>query len=125
MLKRIIPILMICLMAASVAEAQGPGGRGGRGGGGGRSGGSAPASAPGPAAKPHPLSETVIIGVVKAIDPATGRITIAYEAVETLGWPAGTMPFAVSKTALLSAATVGQKVRFKLEDQQISDLKPF
>jgi Cu/Ag efflux protein CusF len=122
MLKRLIPILMICLMAAPVAEAQS-----GRGGGrpGGASGGSAPAPAPGSAAKPHPLSETVIVGVIKAIDPATGRITIAYEAVEALGWPAGTMPFAVSKTALLSAATVGQKVRFKLEDQQISDLKPF
>nr|MEA2798792.1 hypothetical protein [Phenylobacterium sp.] len=63
--------------------------------------------------------------MIKAIDPASGRVTIAYEAVEALGWPAGTMPFAVSKTALLNAATVGQKVRFKLEDQQISDLKPF
>ncbi len=126
MLKRIIPLLMICLVAAPVAEAQ-SGGRGGRGGGrpGGSPGGSAPAPTQGPAAKPHPLSETEIIGVVKAIDAATGRVTIAYEAVEALGWPAGTMPFAVSKTALLSAATVGQKVRFKLEDQQISDLKPF
>jgi Cu/Ag efflux protein CusF len=128
MLKRTIPVLMICLVAAPVAQAQSPGG-GGRGGhGGGRpggSGGSPPASAPGSAAKPHPFKEPEIIGVIKAIDPASGRVTIAYEAVEALGWPAGTMPFAVSKTALLNAATVGQKVRFKLEDQQISDLKPF
>jgi Cu/Ag efflux protein CusF len=129
MLKRFIPVLMICLAAASVAHAQSGGGGGGRGGhGGGRpggSGGSPPASAPGSAAKPRPFKEPEIIGVIKAIDPASGRVTIAYEAVEALGWPAGTMPFAVSKTALLNAATVGQKVRFKLEDQQISDLKPF
>jgi Cu/Ag efflux protein CusF len=129
MLKRIIPVLMICLAAASVAHAQSGGGGGGRGGhGGGRpggSGGSPPASAPGSAAKPRPFKEPEIIGVIKAIDPVSGRVTITYEAVEALGWPAGTMPFAVSKTALLNAATVGQKVRFKLEDQQISDLKPF
>jgi Cu/Ag efflux protein CusF len=126
MIKRIIPFLLICLMAAPAAQAQGPGGRGGHGGGRpGGSGGSPPASAPGSAAKPRPFKEPEIIGVIKAIDPASGRVTIAYEAVEALGWPAGTMPFAVSKTALLNAATVGQKVRFKLEDQQISDLKPF
>jgi Cu/Ag efflux protein CusF len=130
MLKRIIPVLMICLAAVSVAHAQsggGGGGRGGHGGGGrpGKSGGSAPAADPGTAAKPRPFSQPEIIGVVKAIDPVSGRVTIAYEAVEALGWPAGTMPFAVSKTALLDAATVGQKVRFRLEDQQISDLKPF
>jgi Cu/Ag efflux protein CusF len=128
MFKRIIPFLMICLMAAPVAQAQGGGG-GGRGGhGGGRpggSGGSPPGSAPVSTAKPRPFKEPEIIGVIKAIDPASGRVTIAYEAVEALGWPAGTMPFAVSKSALLDGATVGQKVRFRLEDQQISDLKPF
>jgi Cu/Ag efflux protein CusF len=126
MFKRIIPVLIVCLMAAPVAQAQGGGGRGGHGGGRpGGSGGPPPASAPGSVAKPRPFKEPEIIGVIKAIDPASGRVTIAYEAVEALGWPAGTMPFPVSKSALLNAATVGQKVRFRLEDQQISDLKPF
>jgi Cu/Ag efflux protein CusF len=129
MFKRIIPVLIVCLMAAPVAQAQGGGGggRGGHGGGGrpGGSGGAPPASAPGSVAKPRPFKEPEIIGVIKAIDPASGRVTIAYEAVEALGWPAGTMPFPVSKSALLNAATVGQKVRFRLEAQQISDLKPF
>jgi Cu/Ag efflux protein CusF len=130
MLKRVLPILLIALMAAPAALAQsgGGGGHGGHGGGG-RSGRSPSGSAPTPGseAKPRaaPTGPPEIVGVVKAIDPATGRVTIAYEAVEALGWPPGTMPFAVSKTALLSAATVGQKVRFQLEDQQISTLKPF
>jgi Cu(I)/Ag(I) efflux system protein CusF len=66
-----------------------------------------------------------IVGVIKSIDPAAGRITINYEPVEALNWPAGTTPFVVSKTALLSAASVGQRVRFHLESQQIADLKPF
>ncbi|WP_372786552.1 copper-binding protein [Phenylobacterium sp.] len=125
MLKRILLILLIALLAAPAALAQ-SGGGGGHGGGG-RSGRSAPAPVPGEAPKPRaaPNGPPEIIGVVKAIDPTTGRVTIAYEAVEALGWPAGSMPFAVSKTALLGAATVGQKVRFRLEDQQISELRPF
>jgi Cu/Ag efflux protein CusF len=136
MFKRVIPILVICLMAAPAAHAQYPGGGGGGGGGGsggggggrghgggGKSGGAAPAG--GPASKPRPFTEPEIIGVVQAIDPATGRVTIAYEPVEALGWPAGTMPFPVGKTAMLYVATVGQKVRFRLEDQQIADIKPF
>jgi Cu/Ag efflux protein CusF len=66
-----------------------------------------------------------IIGVIKAIDPNNNRVTIAYEDVEALNWPAGTMPFVVSKTALLKAASVGEKVRFRLESQQISALTPY
>ena len=52
-------------------------------------------------------------------------ITIDYEAVELLGWPKGTMPFEVSKSELLSRASVGEKVRFKLDSHQISDLEPY
>jgi Cu(I)/Ag(I) efflux system protein CusF len=71
------------------------------------------------------LSKIEIVGVIKAIDPEASRITIAYEPVDALDWPAGTMPFVVSKPALLTAAAVGQKVRFRLESQQITDLTPF
>ena len=114
MSKRILPLLMIGLMAATAAQAQSPGGGGGgghgRGGHGGRpSGGSTTTptdSTPLPRAKP--VNQIEIIGVVRAIDPATDRITIAYEAVDARGWPAGTMPFVVSKTALLKDVTVGE-----------------
>ena len=129
MRKSIIPILTICLMAATAALAQ-PGGGRGRSGGGGRSPRSAPPppnadpAAP-PTPRPAPLSENEIVGVIRTIDTSAGRVTIAYEAVDALGWPAGVMPFVVSKAALLQDATVGEKVRFKLESQQISALRPF
>jgi hypothetical protein len=103
MFKRTIPIL-ICLLAAGAAVAQPGGGRKGDGG---------PTGArPPPAAKPFKQPE--IVGVVKAVDAATGRITISYDTVETLNWPPGTQPFPVAKTALMNGVTVGEKVRFSL-----------
>ena len=120
MLKSIIPLL-ICLMVATTAHAQGGGGRG-RGDsppGGSRSG-------PSPQKRAQtPVNQLQIIGVVKAIDLETQRITIAYDAVEALNWPPGTMPFPVSKTAMLTSATVGEKVRFGIDGGQISALKAF
>jgi Cu/Ag efflux protein CusF len=133
--KPIALSLALCLMAATAAHAQmgggmGGGGMGGGGGGGHRHGGggggggssSAPHGPAGPAQKPVPVSDTDIIGVVKAIDPASGRITITYEPVLVRNWPAGTMPFVVAKPDLIGAATVGEKVRFKLDSQQIIEL---
>jgi len=132
MAKRVVSIVIVCVMAATAAHAQvGGGGRGGGGGHGGRGGGSHPAptdptSSNAPArAAPKPVSSIEIVGVIKAIDAANSRVTIAYEAVEALGWPAGTMPFVVSKTALLRDATVGEKVRFTLDSEQISSLSPY
>ena len=137
MSKRLLPLLMVCLAVAGAAHAQYGGGgmgggRGGGHGGGHRGGGSQPGSpdtrpprdAP-PSGRQTPLNKVEIVGVIRAIDRTAGRITIAYEDVDALNWPAGTMPFEVSKTALLDAATVGEKVRFKLESQQISDLAPY
>jgi Cu/Ag efflux protein CusF len=126
--KHIVPFLTICLMAASVAQAQTGGGGHGRGNrGGGAPSDSTPSSSSGapPAQRPIPVDEIEIVGVVKAIAPDTERITIAYEAVDALNWPPGTMPFAVMKPALLKDVTVGEKVRFRLDSQQISDLRPF
>jgi Cu/Ag efflux protein CusF len=134
MLKRLSPILIV-LMVAGVAHAQMGGGGGGRGGGGGGrgggggSGGSKPSSAPAAPAAPRapvtPVNQIQIVGVVKEIDTQTGRVTIAYDPVEAINWPAGSQPFPVAKTALLGAATVGQKVRFTLDSGQISTLTPF
>jgi Cu/Ag efflux protein CusF len=143
MLKHLTPILVL-LMAAGVAHAQigggggggmgggmggGGGGGGHRGGGGGGKGGSgapktASANAP-PAKAATPVNQLTFVGVVKEIDTQTGRITIAYDPVEAINWPAGTQPFPVGKTAMLGVATVGQKVRFNLDSGAISAIQPF
>jgi Cu/Ag efflux protein CusF len=126
MLKRYGPALLICLLAAT-AQAQSPDGHG-HGGRGGRPQGApdAPRSGgAGPASNPTPVEQVSIVGVVQAIDPAAGRITIAYDAVDARNWPPGVMPFVVNKPALLDGVTVGEKVRFKLESEQITELAPF
>lgn len=110
MRKSLLPIL-VCLLAASAAQAQPGGGR--RGGGG-----------PPPAAQKRPATPE-FIGVVKAVDTATGRLTIAYDAMEALNWPPGTQPFPVAKSSMLQGVTVGQKVRFTLDSGEIASLKPF
>jgi Cu/Ag efflux protein CusF len=104
----------------------GGGGHGHQGGKGGHSGNSSAPAPSGPARPAEkPVNQIEIIGVVKALDPATDRITIAYEPVDALNWPAGSMPFVAGKSAMLKSVTVGQKVRFKLESQQILEIKPF
>ena len=125
MFKPTIPVLTLCLLAASAANAQTGGGRhGGRGGG---SNPTSPSSASPAAATPPqtPTNEIDIVGVIKAIGPEPDRITISYDAVDALNWPAGTLPFVVSKPALMQGVTVGEKVRFRLDSQQISDLRPY
>jgi Cu/Ag efflux protein CusF len=125
MLKRVIPLLMICLVAATAVQAQQGGGRGRGGGGGGGGKGGPPSGASAPAKPSKPFAEPEIVGIIKTIEADAGRVTIAYEPVEVLNWPAGTQPFIVSKSALLKDLTVGEKVRFKLESQQISTIRPF
>ena len=135
MSKRIIAILAISLLTANAASAQiggggGGGGRGGHGGGGGGHGGGDKPSGGGPSVNLPPpptktVDESMIVGIIKAIDPVAGRVTIAYEPVDARNWPAGTMPFAVENAAILKDATVGQKVRFRLESQQIAEMRPY
>jgi Cu/Ag efflux protein CusF len=121
--RRLLPVLF-AVMAATAASAQpGGGGHGHGGGGGGGSGGGPGPSAPRRAQTP--VNQLQIVGVVKAIDTTTGRITIAYEPVEALNWPSGTQPFPVAKTALLNGVTVDEKVRFTLDSGEIATLKPF
>jgi len=120
-----LALAFFCVLAASTANAQFGGGHGGRGGG-----GQAPSGPPsgggGPApGKVVPPDQVDIIGVVQSIDPATDRITIAYQPVDALDWPAGAKPFEVAKSELLKGVTVGEKVRFRLESLQIYVLQPF
>jgi Cu/Ag efflux protein CusF len=128
---RPVPIAAaLALLAVLPAHAQYGGGGGRHRGGGGPSseGGDGAPRQRGPIpANPaaEPMSQVEIVGVVQAIDPATDRITIAYEPVQALNWPAGVLPFVVSRSALLQGVSVGEKVRFKLDSQQISALRPF
>ena len=123
--------LALCLLTASAANAQFGGGHGGGGRGGGGGGGQPPSGSSSsggggpPAAKGVPPDQIDIVGVVQSIDPATDRITIAYQPVDALDWPSGTKPFEVAKSALLTGVTVGEKVRFRLESLQIYVLEPF
>ncbi len=130
MSKRILPLAVACMALATAAQAQhggGPGGGHGRGGGGGRGGQPPPSSSAGgqPDQPRKTLSQPEIVGVIKAIDTDGGRLTIAYEPVEALNWPAGQQPFAVEKTALLKDLTVGEKVRFTVESLHIVAIRPF
>ncbi len=119
---------MMCLIAATAAHAQGGGG-GRRGGN--RGGKGPPTSSPSPSAdseaKPaqKPPARIEIVGVITAIDAPADRVTIAYEQTDALNLPAGERPFVVAKDELLKGASVGEKVRFSLDSQQISTLQPF
>ena len=55
--------------------------------------------------------------VVKAVDAAAGKVTLAHEPVKSLGWPAMTMGFAVKDKALFDKLVVGQKVHVELKKE--------
>ena len=107
----------------------------GGGGGGHRGGGRQKQRDPDPAPAPDPnatkpqshmgaLAKVQITGVITRIDPSSGRVTISYDEVDALNWPAGTMPFQVEKPELITGLSVGEKVRFHVESQQISEIGP-
>lgn len=52
-------------------------------------------------------------GVITAVDPAAGTITINHEAIRSIGWPAMTMTFKASP-AVLREAAVGDRIQFDL-----------
>jgi Cu/Ag efflux protein CusF len=133
--KRAILFAFAMLLAAGAAEAQYGGGMGGGSGGGHRGGGrhkqqppdpppASSAEAPRPSGREAAPDKAQITGVITAIDPASGRVTISYDQVDALNWPRGTTPFAVEKPALLAGLSVGEKVRFHVESQQISAIAP-
>lgn len=69
---------------------------------------STPASAQ--SAQGHPGS-----GVVKAVSGES--ITLAHEAIQSLGWPAMTMPFSLARPELAHGLKPGDKVHFTLLDK--------
>jgi Cu/Ag efflux protein CusF len=122
MIRSMLTLAAISLLAAGAADAQSRGG--GRGGG--RPGGGRGESHSGAPAVPlTPVDQIEIVGVVTALDAATSRVTIAYEPVEALNWPKGTMPFPLANDELFKNLTVGEKVRFKVENHQIYNIQPY
>lgn len=65
-----------------------------------------------PAAMSHQAT-----GVVKAVDPAKGRVTLAHGPVKSLQWPAMTMRFAVKDKTLFDKLAVDQKVTIEFVKQ--------
>ena len=52
------------------------------------------------------------VGVVTAIDPKAGTLTIQHGPISGVGWPAMTMTFKARPTALLKGLKAGQKIAF-------------
>ncbi len=131
MFRRLAPVLLIFLAVGTTAQAQYGGGRGGGHGGQGQqptggSSGSPPTNAtPPPPKPPKPMNQIQLVGVVQAVDPDARRVTIAYDANDELNWPHGTREFGVYKAELLKTVKVGEKVRFKLDSEQISEIAAF
>ncbi|MBI2308522.1 MAG: copper-binding protein [Rhodocyclales bacterium] len=62
-----------------------------------------------------PAAGALAEGVVKKLDKAAGRVTIAHGPLPN-GMPAMTMPFAVKDASWFGQLREGQKIRFSLED---------
>lgn len=51
-------------------------------------------------------------GVIKAIDPKAGTLTLQHGPIAGLGWPAMTMTFKANPPSLLKGLRVGQTIGF-------------
>ena len=72
--------------------------------------------------KKHPAKESKAMthkadAVVKDVDAANGKVTLAHEPVKSLGWPAMTMGFAVKDKMLLDKLAVDKKVHVEFKKQ--------
>ena len=56
--------------------------------------------------------------IVKAVDQANGKVTLAHDQVKTLNWPAMTMTFGVKDKSLLDKLAVGKKVDVEFTQQE-------
>lgn len=68
------------------------------------------------------------VGVIRAVDPKTGMVTIQHEPIAAIGWPAMTMSFRPASPAVMHAAKVGQKVAFGVRVSgraaEVTSIKP-
>lgn len=57
------------------------------------------------------------VGVVKNVDSAGGKVTIAHDPIKSLSWPAMTMSFVVKDKKLLEKMSPEKKVEFEFVQQ--------
>lgn len=76
-----------------------------------------------PAAKPAMAMQEAAMeqGVVKKVDKAAGKVSIAHEAQKG-GMPAMTMVYKVKEAAMLEKLQPGQKIRFTVDSAESSTL---
>ena len=55
--------------------------------------------------------------VVKKVDPAGSRVTLAHDPIRSMDWPAMTMTFMVKDKALLDKLAVNKKIEFEFVQQ--------
>ncbi len=69
------------------------------------------------AAEKSPSNNTLPLadGIVQKIDPQTGKITLAHDAIPNLKMPPMTMPYQMQNPALLKNVQVGNKVKFSAD----------
>jgi len=61
---------------------------------------------------PAAAGEHVAVGTVNSIDLEAGTVSISHEAVASAGWPAMTMMFRLSDTALADGIEPGEQIEF-------------
>ncbi len=64
--------------------------------------------------KPAAEMTATSTGVITALDPATGRVTLKHGPIPEIKWPAMTMAFPDDPPTLLNGLKVGEPVRFTL-----------
>ena len=57
------------------------------------------------------------VGVVRGVDASAGTVTLQHEPIQSIGWPAMTMPFSVQDKTALQGLKPGQKVEFAFVQQ--------
>lgn len=84
--------------------------------------GVAACSQPAPQAETPVASETAAAagpigstGIVKAIDPTTGSITLDHQPIDAIHWGAMTMEFKAADPSILRGVAVGDRVAFELK----------
>ena len=68
-----------------------------------------------PVTPPAAQSTVMTDGVVRRIDPATGKLTLRHGPIVNLDMPAMTMVFRVQSPDLLNSVKVGDAVKFHAE----------
>lgn len=57
------------------------------------------------------------VGVVQAVNPDQGTVTIKHQAIESIHWPAMTMTFKAAKPDVLQGVKPGEHVHFGLHTE--------